>query len=134
MGDPYNICKGIATIILSSDNLEAMTDIHLIVDGLVPTTYGRPIWFEKGGFDLNNCNCIVGDDATATMAHVRRILGQFSDISKSAEEQYHTSNQREKSKAVVSVSMHFIIVFTHNPSIHIYLFISLFLAFYPSCT
>ncbi len=108
-------------------------DIHFIVDGLVPNTYGRPILFEKGEwFDLNHCNCIVSDNATATMAHVRIMLGQFSDISKRAEEQFQASNQGEKgeSKAVVSVSMHFIIEFTHNPSIHIYLFFSsLLLAF-----
>jgi hypothetical protein len=115
--------------ILPSDNLEIMMDIHFIVDGLVPITHGRPICFEKEEwFDLNHCNCIVGDDTTASVAHVHRILGQFSDISKRAEEQYHVSNQGEKveSNAVISISMHFIIEFTHNPSIHIYfLFISL---------
>jgi hypothetical protein len=33
------------------------------------------------------------------MAHVRRILGQFSDISKRVEEQYHASSQGEKGKS-----------------------------------
>jgi hypothetical protein len=87
VGDQYNIYKFYVTSILPSEYLEVMIDIHFIVDGLVPITYGRPIRFEKGEwFDLNNCNCIVGDDASTTMAHVRRILGQFSDISKRAEE------------------------------------------------
>ncbi len=87
MGNLYINSKGILTTILPSDNFKVMTDIHFIVDGLVPITYGRPIQFEKGEwFDSNNCNCIVGDDTTATMAHVHRILGQFSDISRRAEE------------------------------------------------
>ncbi len=105
-----------------------MMNIHWFFDGLVPIIYGKPIWFEKGEwYDSNNCNCIVGDDASATMGHVRRMLGQFLDISKRAEEQFYASNQ---SKAVVSVSMHFINEFTLNPSIHITsLFISLLQAF-----
>ena len=129
MGHPYNICKVNVTSILHYEYLEVMIDIHLFVDGLVPITYGRPIQFEKGEwFDSNNCNCIVRDDVSATMGHVHRILGQFSDISKRAEEQYHASNQGKKgeTKAVVSVSMNFLTEFTHNSSIHIYfLFISL---------
>jgi hypothetical protein len=34
----------------------------------------------------NNYNCIVGDDESATIGHVRRISGQFSDVTKRAEE------------------------------------------------
>ena len=128
MGDPYNICKGIVATIWPSNNLEVMMDIHFIVDGLVPNTYGRPIQFKEGEwFDSNNCNYIVGDDKVATIGNVHRILGQFFDVTKKAEEQFFASNQ---SKKVVSVAMHFIIDFTLNPLIHIYsLFVSLLQAF-----
>jgi hypothetical protein len=78
LGDPYNICKGNVTSILPSEYLEVMMDIHYFVDRLVPIASGRPIRFEKGEwFDSNNCNCIVGDDTSATIGHVRRILGRF---------------------------------------------------------
>jgi hypothetical protein len=118
VGDLYNICKGNVTSNLPSESLEVMADIHLFVDGLVPITYGRPIQIEKGEwFDLNNCNCIFCDDESATIGHVRRILGPFSNITKRAEEQLFASNQTKK---VVSSSMHFIIEFTLNPSIHTY--------------
>jgi hypothetical protein len=97
VGDPYNICKGNVTSILPSESLEVMTDIHLFVDGLVPITYGRPIQIEKGEwFDSNKCTCIVGDYNSAIIDHLRRILGQFSDITKRAEEQFFASNQSEK--------------------------------------
>ncbi len=103
------------TTILPSESFEVMMDIHLYVVGLVPITYGRPIRFEKGEwFDSNNWNCIVGDEECATIGHVRRILGQFSDITKRAEDQFFASNQ---SKKVVNVTMHFIIEFTLNLSI-----------------
>jgi hypothetical protein len=83
VGSPYNICKVNVTSILPSESLEVMRDIHLFVDGLVPITYGRPIWVEKGKwFDSNNCNCIVGDDKGATIGHMQKKLGQFSDITK----------------------------------------------------
>jgi hypothetical protein len=92
VGDQYNICKGKVTTNLPSESSEYMMDIHLFVDGLVPITYGRPILIEKGEwFDSNNCSCIVGDDKGATIGHMRRILGQFSSITK--EEQFLVSNQ-----------------------------------------
>ncbi len=88
-----------------------MTHIHVYVDGLVPITYRRPIWFEEGEwFISNNCNCIVGDDKGATIGHVRKILGRFYDITKRAKEQF---------LAMVNVTMHFIIEFSLNLSIHI---------------
>ncbi len=97
MGDQYNICKGNVTTILPSESLEVMMDILLFVDGLVAITYGRPIRVENGEwFDSNNCNCIVGDNKGATIDHVRRILGQFSNITKRAEEQFFASNQSKK--------------------------------------
>jgi hypothetical protein len=117
VGDQYNICKGNVTTILPSESLEVMTDVHLYVDDLVPITYGRPIRFEEGEwFKSSNCNCIFGDDEGATIGHMRRISGQFSDITKRAEEQFFASNQ---SKKVVNVTMHFIIEFSLSLSIHI---------------
>ncbi len=76
---------------------------------------GDPFDLKKGN-GLTQINAIVLL-VIATIGHVRRILGQISDITKRAEEQFFTSNQ---SKKVVSVSMHFIIEFTLNPSIHIF--------------
>jgi hypothetical protein len=58
----------------------------------------------------------MGDDEGATLGHVRTILGQFSDITKWAEEEFFASNQ---SKKLVNVTMHFIIEFSLNLSIHI---------------
>ncbi len=81
-----------------------MTDVHFYVDGLIPITYGWPIWFEGGKwFHSDNCNCIVGDNKGAT---IHRISGQISDIKKRAEEDFIASNQ---SKKLVSVTVHFII-------------------------
>jgi hypothetical protein len=114
VGDQYNICKGNVTTILPNESLQVIADIHFYVDGLVPITYGRPIQFEEGKwFFSTNCNCIVGDDEGATIC---RILGQFSDITKRAEEEFFASNQ---SKKLVNVTMHFIIEFSLNLSIHI---------------
>jgi hypothetical protein len=104
------------TTILPRESLEVITDIHLYVGGLVPITNGRPIQFKEGEwFDSNNCNYIVGDDKVATIGNVHRILGQFFDVTKKAEEQFFASNQSNK---VVNVTMHFIIEFTLNLSIH----------------
>ena len=50
----------------------------------------------------NNCNCIVGYDKGAT---IRRILGQFLDIAKRAEEEFIASNQ---SKKTGNLTLHFI--------------------------
>ncbi len=91
-----------------------MTDVHFYFDGLILITYGHPIWFEEGKwFSSDNCNCIVGDDEGAT---IHRILGQFLDIAKRAEEEFIVSNQ---SKKLVNFTMHFIIEFSLNLSIHI---------------
>ena len=75
VGDHLNICKGMGTTILPNDSFQVMTYMHFYVDGLIPITYGWPIWFEGGKcFHSDNCNCIVGDDEGAT---IHRILGQF---------------------------------------------------------
>ena len=104
VGDLFNICQGIVTTILPNDSLHVMTDMHFYVNGLIPITYGWPIWFEGGEwFFSDNCNCIFGDDKGAT---IRRILGRFSDIKKRAKEKFIASNQ---SKKLVNVIVHFII-------------------------
>jgi hypothetical protein len=94
VGDHFNICKGIVTTILPNYSLQVMTDVHFYVDGLIPITHGQPIQFEGGDcFLSDNCNCIVGDDKGAT---IRRILGQFLDITKRDEEELIASNQSKK--------------------------------------
>ncbi len=105
------------TTILPNESLQVMTDICLYIEGLVPITYGQPIRFEEGEwFFSNNCDCFVGDDKGATLGHILRILGQFSDITKRAEEEFFESNQ---SKKLINVTMHFIIEFSLNLSIYI---------------
>jgi hypothetical protein len=83
-----------------------------------PLLLGDPFDLKEANvFFSNNCNCIVGDDEGATPGHIRRILGQFSDINKRAEEEFFASNQ---SKILVNVTMCFIIEFSLNLSIPIY--------------
>ncbi len=104
VGDHFNIHQGMVTIILPNDSLQVMADVHFYVDGLIPITYGQPIWFEGGEwFYSDNCNCIVGDDKGATIC---RILGQILDIKKRAKEEFIASNQ---SKKLVNVTLHLLI-------------------------
>ncbi len=94
VGDLFNIFQGIMTTILPNESLQVIADVHFYVDGLIPITYGGPIWFEGGEwFYSDNCNCIVGDDEGPT---IHRILGQFSDIKKRAEEEFIASDQSKK--------------------------------------
>ncbi len=48
VGNLFNICQGVMTTILPNDSLQVMTDVHFYIDGLIPITYGQPIWFEWG--------------------------------------------------------------------------------------
>ncbi len=103
IGDHFNICQGILTTILPNDSLQVMTDMHFYFDGLIPITYGQPIWFEGGEwFYSDNCNCIVGDDEGATIRHFGTVL----DNKKRAKEEFIASNQ---SKKLVNVTVHFMI-------------------------
>jgi hypothetical protein len=45
VGVSNNMCSGVVTSIFPTHSLEEMTDTHLVVDGLYPITYGRPIQF-----------------------------------------------------------------------------------------
>jgi hypothetical protein len=71
-------------------------------------------------FDLKEANGISLMTAVVllvmTRVTVRRILGQFLDITKKAEEEFFASNQ---SKKFVNVTVHLIIEFSLNLSIHI---------------
>ena len=68
VGDHFSICKGTVSTILPNDSLQEMTDVHFYIDGLIPITYGQPIWFEGGKwFNSHNCNFIVGDDKGANL-------------------------------------------------------------------
>jgi hypothetical protein len=103
VGDHFNICKGTVSTILPNDSLQEMTDVHFYIDGLIPITYGRPIQFEGDEwFNSHNCNFIVGDDKGANL---HRISGKFSDIKKTATEEFIASNQ---SKKIVNLTVHFI--------------------------
>jgi hypothetical protein len=114
VGDQYKFGKGNVTTILPNESIQVMTDVHLFIDGLVPITYGRPIQFEEGKwFFSSNCNCILDGDKSATIC---RLSGHFLDIAKRAEEEFFASNQ---SKKLLNVTMHFIIEFSLNLSIHI---------------
>ncbi len=91
VGDHFNICKGTVSTILHRDSLQEMIDVHVYVDGMIPITYGRPVWFVGGEWlNSDNYNFIVGDD---NGANLRRILGRFSKIEKRATEEYIESNK-----------------------------------------
>ncbi len=91
-----------------------MTDVHVYVDGMIPITYGWPIWFVGGEwFNSDNCNFINGDDNGANLC---RILGRFSEIEKRATEEYIESN---KSRKMVNATVYFIILLSLNMSFHI---------------
>jgi hypothetical protein len=80
-----------------------MTDMHFYIDGLIPITYGQPIWFEGGEwFNSHNCNIIVGDDKGANLC---RILEKYSNVKKRATEEFIASNQSNK---MVNLTVHFI--------------------------
>ncbi len=113
VGDHFNICKGTVSTILRRDSLQEMTDVHVYVDGMIPTTYGWPIRFVRGEwFNSENRNFIAGDD---NGANLRRILGLFSKIEKRATEEYIESN---KSRKMVNATVYFIISLSLNLSFH----------------
>ena len=76
--NPSDICRGEVTEILPSEGLNIITDTHLIIDGLHPITYGRPIRLNREGewISTDNCECIVDrqDDG------VRRQSGIFKAV------------------------------------------------------
>jgi hypothetical protein len=91
--NPRDICQGEVTEIFPSEGLSIITDTHLIIDGLYPITYGRPIRLNREGewISTDNCECIVDrqDDG------VHRQSGKFKAVVDDAKEAYYTSKELE---------------------------------------
>jgi hypothetical protein len=90
--NPSDICWGQVAEILPSEGLNIITDTHLIIDGLYPITYGRPIRLNGEGewISTDNCECIVDrqDDG------VRRQSGKFKAVIDDAKEAFFDSNSK----------------------------------------
>jgi len=94
-GTPFNpsdLCRGEVTEIFPSEGLSIITDIHLLINGLYPITYGRPIRLNREGEWINadNCECIVDrqDDG------VRRQSGIFKAVVDNATEDFYTKESK----------------------------------------
>jgi len=95
-GTPFNpndLCRGEVTEIFPSEGLSIITDIHLIIDGLYPITYGRPIRLNREGEWINtdNCECIIDrqeDDG------VRCQSGIFKAVVDNATEDFYTKESK----------------------------------------
>jgi hypothetical protein len=89
--NPRDICQGKVTEIFPSEGLSIITDTHLIIDGLHPITYGRPIRLNREGewISTDNCECIVDrqDDG------VRCQSGKFKAVVDDAKESFYTSKE-----------------------------------------
>jgi hypothetical protein len=86
--NPRDICRGEVTEILPSEGLSIITDTHLIIDGLHPITYGRPVQLNREGewISTDNCECIVDRQDE----EVRRQLGIFKAVVDDAKEAFYT--------------------------------------------
>ncbi len=88
--NPSDICRGEVTEILPSEGLNIITDTHLIIDGLHPITYGRPIRLSREGewISTDNCECIVNrqDD------RVRHQTGKFTAVVDDAKEAFYSKD------------------------------------------
>ena len=98
-GTPFNpsdLCRGEITEIFPSEGLSIITSTHLIIDGLYPITYGRPIRLNREGEWINtdNCECIVDrqDDG------VRRQSGIFKAVVDNAKEAFYMSKESKPLK------------------------------------
>ncbi len=90
--NPSDICRGEVTEIMPSKGLNIITDTHLIIDGLHPVTYGRPIRVNKGEWiNTDKCECIVDrqDDG------VRRQPGKFKAVVDEGKEAFYASKESE---------------------------------------
>ena len=86
------------TTIFLSKGLQFITDVHLVVDGLTPSIiFGCPIQFDEKGklFNTNNCICIVGHQQDGTHDNLHRMLDNFKDISKKAEDSFQAVRGEE---------------------------------------
>ena len=89
-GNPHDICQGYVTEIFPSEGLQIITDTQLIIDGLSPITYGRPIRLEGKGewFVSDKCDCIVGHQDDGTMVNVHQASRNFKAISEMAKKHF----------------------------------------------
>jgi hypothetical protein len=88
--NPSDICRGEVTEITPSKGLNIITDTHLIIDGLHPVTYGRPIRVNKGEWiNTDLCECIVDRQGDG----VRRQSGKFKAVVDEAKEAFMQRNQ-----------------------------------------
>jgi hypothetical protein len=94
--DPSDICRGEVTEIFPSEGLSIITDTHLIIDGLHPITYGRPIRLNREGkwISTDNCECIVDQQDDG----VRRQSGIFKTALDDAKEAFYTSKESKPLK------------------------------------
>jgi hypothetical protein len=98
--NPRDVCWGHVMEILPSEGLNIVSDIHLIIDGLYPITYGRPIRLDGEGewISTDNCECIVDrqDDG------VRHQSGKFKAVLDEAKQSFiekmFASSSEEESK------------------------------------
>jgi hypothetical protein len=96
-GTPFNpsdLCRGEITEIFPSEGLSIITSTHLIIDGLYPITYGRPIRLNREGewTNTDNCECIVDRQEDG----VRRQSGMFKAVVDTAKEAFYTSNESKE--------------------------------------
>ena len=84
--NPRDVRLGEVTEILPSEGLNVMLDTHLIIDGLYPVTYGRPIRLDKGEWISSNFyECIVDRNKDG----LRRQSGKFKAIVNDAKEAFY---------------------------------------------
>ena len=104
-GTPFNpsdLCRGEITEIFPSEGLSIITSTHLIIDGLYPITYGRPIRLNREGewTNTDNCECIVDRQEDG----VRRQSGMFKAVVDTAKEAFYTSNESKQLEDFASPS------------------------------
>ena len=93
--NPRDVCRGEVTEIFPSEGLNVMLDTHLIIDGLYPVTYGRPIRLNKGEWISSNlCECIVDRNKDG----LRRQSGKFKAVVDEAKEAFYEKESNSLGK------------------------------------
>jgi hypothetical protein len=87
--NPHDICHGHVMEIFPSEGLSIIFDTHLIIDGLHPITYGRPIQLEGEGewYNTDTCECYVGQQDDRVRRHSRK----FKAISDGVKQSFYDS-------------------------------------------
>ena len=93
--NPRDVCQGEVTEIFPSEGLNVITDTHLIIDGLHPVTYGRPIRVNEGEWISSNlCECIVDRNKDG----LRRQSGKFKAVVDEAKEAFYEKESNSLGK------------------------------------